>query len=96
MASVLTRTLLETKQEVPDFLQSYIPEGATADNLKFEADSDFEEDEPADINGGDDTAGGDAGGTENAENGKNGDGGDAWGPETSKPTEPEEEVSSGW
>lgn len=54
MASVLTRTLMETNQEVPDFLQSYIPEGGEGATLKFEADSDFE----------DDTAGtgGDAGG----------------------------------
>ncbi|KAK4154854.1 P-loop containing nucleoside triphosphate hydrolase protein [Chaetomidium leptoderma] len=43
IASVLTRTLMETNQEVPDFLQSYVPEGASATNLKFEADSDFED-----------------------------------------------------
>ncbi|KAK4124996.1 DEAD-domain-containing protein [Parathielavia appendiculata] len=43
IASVLTRTLLETNQEIPDFLQQYVPEGATPSNLKFEADSDFEE-----------------------------------------------------
>jgi len=42
IASVLTRTLLETGQEVPDFLQQYIPEGA---DLKFEADSDYEPDQ---------------------------------------------------
>lgn len=34
---------METNQEIPDFLQSYIPEGDAATNLKFEADSDFEE-----------------------------------------------------
>ncbi|KAK5663188.1 hypothetical protein OQA88_6605 [Cercophora sp. LCS_1] len=56
MASVLTRTLLETNQEVPDFLEAYIPEGAARENLKFEADSDFEEDGGA---GGDDNGGGD-------------------------------------
>ena len=53
IASVLTRTLLETKQEVPDFLQSYIP--ANVENLKFEADSDFDENDIAgsgDANGG--------------------------------------------
>ncbi|KAK4248872.1 P-loop containing nucleoside triphosphate hydrolase protein [Corynascus novoguineensis] len=43
IASVLTRTLMETNQEIPDFLQRYVPEGMTADNLKFETDSDFEE-----------------------------------------------------
>lgn len=35
---------METNQEIPDFLEQYVPEGATAENLKFEADSDFEED----------------------------------------------------
>ncbi|KAB5547177.1 P-loop containing nucleoside triphosphate hydrolase protein [Coniochaeta sp. 2T2.1] len=43
MASVLTRTLMETQQEIPDFLEAYKPEGDAAVNLKFEADSDFEE-----------------------------------------------------
>ena len=42
IASVLTRTLLETEQQVPDFLESYRPEDA--EKLKFEADSDFEDD----------------------------------------------------
>lgn len=54
IASVLTRTLLETKQEVPDFLEQYKPEGEAAVNLKFEADSDFEEEEE----GGDNEEGG--------------------------------------
>jgi len=44
IASVLTRTLMETKQNIPDFLESYKPEGKAAEHLKFEADSDFEED----------------------------------------------------
>jgi ATP-dependent RNA helicase DDX3X len=44
IASVLTRTLLETNQEIPDFLEPYVPEGDARVNLKFEADSDFEED----------------------------------------------------
>ncbi len=79
IASVLTRTLLETDQEIPDFLQSYVPEGASATNLKFEADSDFEEDVGA---GGD--AGGDIGGTwrsgdADAGNAGNDAGGDTWG-----------------
>ncbi|RDA82499.1 hypothetical protein CP532_6857 [Ophiocordyceps camponoti-leonardi (nom. inval.)] len=42
MASVLTRTLLETKQDIPDFLQPYIPDGEAAEKPKFEADSDFD------------------------------------------------------
>ncbi|PHH71212.1 hypothetical protein CDD80_5438 [Ophiocordyceps camponoti-rufipedis] len=42
MASVLTRTLLETKQDIPQFLQQYVPEGELAEKPKFEADSDFD------------------------------------------------------
>jgi ATP-dependent RNA helicase DDX3X len=46
LAETLVKTLLETHQLIPDFLQDYIPEGFTADGegnpdlLKFEADSD--------------------------------------------------------
>jgi len=46
LAELLTKTLLETQQVVPDFLMSFIPEGFAADGsgdpnlLKFEADSD--------------------------------------------------------
>lgn len=72
MASVLTRTLLETNQEVPEFLQIYIPEGEARTNLKFEADSDFD---PNDVAGAGD-AGGAAWGTGDGDGG-NGDG--AWG-----------------
>ncbi|KAL2180830.1 P-loop containing nucleoside triphosphate hydrolase protein [Thermothelomyces heterothallicus CBS 202.75] len=61
IAPLLTRTLMETNQEIPDFLQPYVPEGVTADNLGFEADSDSEEA----VGGGEDdtgnTAGDDAG-----------------------------------
>lgn len=52
LGETLTKTLLETHQVVPDFLEQYIPEGFTADGagdinqLKFDADSD-EEDENA-------------------------------------------------
>lgn len=43
----LTKILLETKQEVPDFLQQFVPEEGA--DLKFEADSDFGDgDEAAD------------------------------------------------
>lgn len=45
IASVLTRTLLETKQPVPEFLQQYVPEGAAAENPKFETESDYDPDE---------------------------------------------------
>lgn len=57
---MLTRTLLETKQAVPDFLQKYMPAGKRLTSLKFEADSDFEEDEEeAQV----ETQGGDVGNT---------------------------------
>jgi ATP-dependent RNA helicase DDX3X len=59
IASVLTRTLLETKQEVPDFLGDHIPEGEARENLKFEADSDFD---PQDVAGADDAGGWGSGG----------------------------------
>ncbi|CAM1501746.1 Fc.00g037300.m01.CDS01 [Cosmosporella sp. VM-42] len=95
IGSVLTRTLLETKQEIPDFLQEYVPEGEALESLKFEADSDFD---PDDIGGandaggapvwGADDAGNEGGDTEDASgNGAGGawasggadGGGDAWG-----------------
>lgn len=48
LAPSLVKTLLETRQEVPDFLEEHIPEGFVADgtatgdvaNLHFDADSD--------------------------------------------------------
>ncbi len=51
MAETLVKTLLETRQAIPDFLEAHIPEGFTAqgegnlDLLKFEADSDFGDDD---------------------------------------------------
>ncbi|KAH8907772.1 DEAD-domain-containing protein [Coniochaeta sp. PMI_546] len=65
IASVLTRTLLETKQEIPDFLEPYKPEGEAAVNLKFEEDSDFEEEG----NAADEVEGGGWGGGDNEANG---------------------------
>ena len=48
--------MLETKQEIPDFLTQYIP---ATDKLSFEADSDFD---PTDMPGaGEDGCGGDGG-----------------------------------
>ena len=47
----MVKTLIETRQVIPDFLQSYIPEGfntegeGNLDLLKFEADSDFGEED---------------------------------------------------
>jgi len=62
LAELLTKTLLETQQVVPDFLEYFIPEGFAADGsgdpnlLKFEADSDDGEGEenaqPADAGAG--------------------------------------------
>ncbi|KAG6010965.1 hypothetical protein E4U43_008519 [Claviceps pusilla] len=45
IASVLTRTLLETGQEIPEFLQMYVPEGEAAKKPKFETESDFDPEE---------------------------------------------------
>ncbi|KAK1238363.1 hypothetical protein MKX07_006509 [Trichoderma sp. CBMAI-0711] len=78
IASVLTRTLLETKQEIPAFLQQYIPENyAEGNKVKFETESDFD---PNDVAGAGDAAGGgwggdDAGNAGNAESGAGGWGG---------------------
>ncbi|KAL2128862.1 hypothetical protein VTI74DRAFT_8549 [Chaetomium olivicolor] len=98
IASVLTRTLLETNQEIPDFLQSYVPEGATAGNLKFEADSDFEEDTAGTGAGTGGDGGGWGAGTDGA--GYGWGGGDAgagagWGAEASPAAAPEA-ANSGW
>ncbi|KAK7426764.1 hypothetical protein QQZ08_006800 [Neonectria magnoliae] len=76
LGSVLTRTLLETDQEIPEFLQQYVPDGEAGEKLKFEADSDFDENDIGGAAGGDPWApettadSGDAGGT---------GGGNAWG-----------------
>lgn len=48
MASVLCRTLLETNQEIPEFLEMYAPEGEARENPKFEVESDFD---PNDVAG---------------------------------------------
>jgi ATP-dependent RNA helicase DDX3X len=68
LAELLTKTLLETRQEIPEFLQGYVPENANVDQLKFEPDSD-EEVEGEDAGGwgaGNDDAGGWGGDTTNA------------------------------
>ncbi|KAG6137375.1 hypothetical protein E4U28_004593 [Claviceps purpurea] len=55
IASVLTRTLLETGQEIPEFLQMYVPEGDAATKPKFETESDFDPQEAREaLNGNDD------------------------------------------
>lgn len=74
IASVLTRTMLETNQEIPEFLQSYVPENyITGIKVKFETESDFD---PNDVAGAGDAEGGGAwAGDDNA----NGDSGGGWG-----------------
>lgn len=49
IASVLTRTLMETGQEIPEFLQEYVPEGMSGNNVKFEDDSDFDENDNTEV-----------------------------------------------
>src|SRR5258706_11617218 len=41
LGEVLAKTLLETGQDIPEFLQHHVPEGGIAD-LHFDADSDNE------------------------------------------------------
>ncbi|KAM7208854.1 putative ATP-dependent RNA helicase [Naviculisporaceae sp. PSN 640] len=74
MASVLTRTLMETDQEIPDFLEKYKPKSG---RLTFEADSDFDEndiagmEDPVDENSPPDEFGGyNDNGTDAGQNGK--------------------------
>jgi len=66
IASFLARTLLETGQEIPDFLQHHVSEGQ---ELKFEADSDSE---PGDNADGDWGTGGDIQGTNEAQDANDG------------------------
>lgn len=42
IASVLTRTLLETRQEIPECLREYVPDGEAANKLRFETESDYD------------------------------------------------------
>ncbi|KAI9829406.1 MAG: hypothetical protein M1819_006343 [Sarea resinae] len=64
LAEVLVKVLLETKQEIPDFLQSFMPEGGTEAALNFEDDTDNEGEESSDEAG---NAGGEAPAAEEAE-----------------------------
>jgi ATP-dependent RNA helicase DDX3X len=72
ISSVLVRTLLETSQDVPEFLQSYMPEGDDLVNLRWEINSN-PDDRPQDVDGG--FGGGDFGG---GDFGDDGDGGAGW------------------
>ena len=63
MGSVLARTLLETGQDIPDFMRLYLPDGVTRENVKFETESDFD---PNEIAGNDPFGSGDMGTTNGA------------------------------
>lgn len=82
IADALTKLLIETRQVVPDFLESYKPENE--EQLKFDDDTDDE---------GDDAAGGDAWGGAAQTNGtaNGGTSGDTWGSEA-----PATDNNSGW
>ncbi|EJT70577.1 ATP-dependent RNA helicase DED1 [Gaeumannomyces tritici R3-111a-1] len=91
LGSVLVRTMLETQQEIPEFLAHHIPEGEARENLKFEADSDFEQEN--------DNGGGDAGGGWGATNDDNANSGGGWGAdaeEKSAPQDAKEKTQGGW
>ncbi|EHK44382.1 hypothetical protein TRIATDRAFT_35745 [Trichoderma atroviride IMI 206040] len=76
LASVLTRTLLETNQDIPDFLQAYIPENwSSGTKVKFETESDFD---PNDVAGAGEGCGDEGGGWNTADN-VQGDSGGGWG-----------------
>lgn len=77
----MTRILLETKQPIPDFLEHYIPEGEARENLKFEADSDFEELQAGDQGGEDSWGAGNGAGNGDAWGAAEGSG-EAWGGNT--------------
>jgi ATP-dependent RNA helicase DDX3X len=64
IASVLARTLLETGQDIPEFLQFHLPDGATRETVKFEVESDFDENDVA--GAGEPTDGAWGGGDDNA------------------------------
>ncbi|KAK6193652.1 hypothetical protein LQW54_012235 [Pestalotiopsis sp. IQ-011] len=57
LAELLTKTLLETKQEIPEFLQQYVPENVNIEELKFEPDSDEEIEDAAGAGGWGESAG---------------------------------------
>ncbi|KAH8754065.1 DEAD/DEAH box helicase [Diaporthe sp. PMI_573] len=82
LAPVLVRTLLETKQTVPEFLQQYMPEGEELENLQFPSEQDD------DVGGMDAGAWGDGGG--------GGDAGDAWGGGGDEPAAPVGDGGNAW
>ncbi|KAI6782500.1 ATP-dependent RNA helicase-like protein [Emericellopsis cladophorae] len=108
IADVLARTLVEAGQDIPEFLQDYLPDSITKETVKFETESDFDETEAqagdeADGGAGGGAWGGEAGGTSNndtggafgADNGTSA-GGDAWGTTTSAPVEQQPQATAAW
>jgi hypothetical protein len=80
----LTKILLETKQQVPDFLESYLPEGGKDAVLKFDADSEDEDEETGEAASvGNDGASGWAALTEAPVVAEASAGGGGWGPAAS-------------
>ncbi|TAQ86167.1 hypothetical protein B7494_g5508 [Chlorociboria aeruginascens] len=94
IAETLVKTLLETKQPIPDFLDQYLPEGFTPDGegditkLKFDADSDDEAEGEGEASG--NTGGGWAASSDDAAPATSG-----WGASASTPAEPTP-AASGW
>ncbi|KAK8070971.1 DEAD/DEAH box helicase [Apiospora hydei] len=78
LAEQLTFNLLEQKQEIPDFLQQWVPEGTEVANLKFDYDSDEIEDEAVGGSGGGDDGSWGAAGDSAGDNAWGG-GGDSFG-----------------
>jgi ATP-dependent RNA helicase DDX3X len=108
IAPELTKILLETKQDIPDFLEQYLPEGGKDAVLKFDADSDDEGD--VDVADSGEATGGNGGGsgwgapTETAPVAEAGGGGGGWGASASSAaatligtvTAPIISTTSGW
>ncbi|KAK2014140.1 DEAD/DEAH box helicase [Colletotrichum eremochloae] len=102
IASVLVRTLLETKQEIPSFLEPYKPTGKGLEHLKFETESDFDPEEAGVAHLG--VSGGDGGWSNEGHGGDDasvpdgawGGGGDGRGDDASTEIKKEPEVVSAW
>ncbi|KAG9250096.1 P-loop containing nucleoside triphosphate hydrolase protein [Emericellopsis atlantica] len=96
MADVLARTLLEAGQEIPDFLQDYLPAGMTKETVKFETESDFDETEAQAGDEADGGAGGAGGGAWGGDTNINDAGGDVWGTTSSAPVEQQPQATAAW
>ncbi|KDN61868.1 putative DEAD/DEAH box helicase [Colletotrichum sublineola] len=102
IASVLVRTLLETKQEIPSFLEPYKPTGKGLEHLKFETESDFDPEEAGvahlGVSGGDGGWSNEGYGGDDASvpDGEWGGGGDGRGDDASTEIKKEPEAVSAW